>query len=213
MTLLNWDPSKGDPAEWSGLTKFVLPEIARCDVLPSRRKRHAEKVLIEDTLAGLEPAGEEPGPEWHVMEIPPRHEKQLVGNWDTWYQVADVATLNAGQAHRLLHCWERRNRGRHEQWWAHKPRTLKVDINYPLDTFVRIEVPPLKVQSALPTDRQVMVKEVMSPGWLMWAVAKEYERIYANWKHYGVWGHSIDDLGFERIKVDEDGVATLYVGS
>jgi len=53
----------------------------------------------------------------------------------------------------------------------------------------------------------------MSPGYLMWVVAKEYERIYKEHKKYGVWGHAMSDLGFERITVRPDGVVDLFIGS
>ncbi len=53
----------------------------------------------------------------------------------------------------------------------------------------------------------------MSPGYFLWTIAKEYERIYAEHEKYGVWGHAIGDLGFERITINEDGIVELFIGS
>ena len=45
-------------------------------------------------------------------------------------------------------------------------------------------------------------------------VAKEYKKIYKKDMKYGVWGHRIEDLFIEKIKVNTDkNIINVYVGS
>jgi hypothetical protein len=53
----------------------------------------------------------------------------------------------------------------------------------------------------------------MSIGYVLWAVAQEYKRIYRQHRKYGVWGHAITDLYFEGLDVQKNGNVTLLVGS
>jgi hypothetical protein len=85
--------------------------------------------------------------------------------------------------------------------------SLIVELDYPLRKIVRLTIPPAVFQT------DIGEYQIMSPGYLLWVVANEYRRIYANHEHYEIWGHGINDLNFEMIDVSDDGNAGLFIGS
>jgi len=85
--------------------------------------------------------------------------------------------------------------------------TLVVDIDYPLRKLVRLTIPPANFKTNLGEFH------MMSPGYFMWVIAKEYRRIYEHHEDYGIWGHGISDLVFELIDVQESGHVDLAIGS
>lgn len=104
-----------------------------------------------------------------------------------------------------------------DDWWQFKPRTLYVDIEYPLERGVRLTIKPMtiRVEEKKPgkKSRCVDTRSEMTVGYFLWSVAKEYERIYKEHEKYGVWGHAIEDLGFETIHINKNGVVDLFIGS
>lgn len=109
-----------------------------------------------------------------------------------------------------------------DRWYGYEPRELVVEISYPLEKSVRLRIPPMKrsypscaycVETAEKHDGEEHERLEMSPGYLLWVVAKEYTRIYREHEHYGVWGHAIGDFVFEGLEVDEAGVVHLGIGS
>lgn len=223
LGLLNWPPSRGanpHTHDWK-----LTPGAAAKD-LPAPKPQTpavAEKNLIDSLEAGVKP--EPPSKaEWSRMRrLKPRKKPLLAGMWHVWYQVDAVAALTLAQADDIVRacpCKGERKHDHFDNWWRYEPRPLWVDITYPLTRGVRLLVKPL-VRESLPC--KTCVKEVgrerdtkqsvMSPGYFLWTVAKEYERIYKEHKKYGVWGHGLEDLGFERITIRKDGVVDLFIGS
>lgn len=91
-----------------------------------------------------------------------------------------------------------------------EPKALMIPIMYPLGKGVNLTIKPYqrvwKMDSKEP-------RPDMTLGYILWCCAKEYERIYSEWKKYSVWGHSMDDLFFEGLILEGDGKANLMMGS
>lgn len=94
-----------------------------------------------------------------------------------------------------------------------QPRQLRVRLTYPLTTGVELLVRPMKIVDTLATGKVISTGKRMTLGYLAWAIAMEYRRIYIDWKQYGVWGHGIEDLYLERVKIKKGGRAEVFVGS
>lgn len=219
MTLHNWGPHKGSPQAWEVQRRYELKGIQRQDLDPVQPGQEAQ--LIEETFQAegyAVPAVADVDWDAPFEERQPRRRAgskglpALVGQWSTWYQVTDVATLSVGQAHELLHVWPRGERSDWTRWSDYAPRELTVEIDYPLRVPVRLTVPLLEIKTAGRRGAR-MLHRVMSPGYLLWVCAQEYRRIYQNYDRYGVWGHALSDLGFEGIGVSRKGSARLLMGS
>lgn len=236
MGLLNWPPSRG-PNPHEHANEYVPGAATREDIEPGRSPQseavEAEREAIESDLNDLNDAPEEEFSET-VSEISalgapfgePTPKRPLVGRWHAWYQVDDVARLTLEQAVAFVRaCKLEPEEAKHcdgdghlDDWYGYEPRTLTVDITYPLSIGVRLVVPPM-TRRIMPChacegdDAGSEDRAEMTAGYLLWMVAKEYERIYREHEKYGVWGHAIGDLGFEGIEVDEDGNATILMGS
>lgn len=74
--------------------------------------------------------------------------------------------------------------------------TLSINIDYPIRGTV-----------------QIKVKQASSLHDILLPVSKAYEQIYQRAKEFGVWGHSINDLFFERVSINEDGTCEISIGS
>lgn len=77
--------------------------------------------------------------------------------------------------------------------------TLSINIDYPIRG-IRGTV-------------QIKVKQASSLHDILLPVSKAYEQIYQRAKEFGVWGHSINDLFFERVSINEDGTCEISIGS
>ena len=86
-------------------------------------------------------------------------------------------------------------------------------INYPLATPATVRVRPFRTTMKYDDDT-VRVRHHMTVGWLLWSLARAYELIYAEHEKYGIWGHSIRDLCFETLVIDDRDAAArrAYVG-
>jgi hypothetical protein len=170
--------------------------------------------------------------------IPIEKDKPLMGEFRCDYHVATVATLTLEQAHTLLSVrtvtgYAKRPRehkpmfidrgldpdyvmapiyGRNSYLGEYEPKTLTTVINYPLSLDVKLTIPPFCVKFSWPDGRE-RERRNMSAGYMLWTIAKEYERIYAEHAKYGVWGHDIGDLHFEGFRIEEDGSTHLHIGS
>jgi len=222
--LLNWPPSRGPNPHDHG-HDFIPGNVTRKDMPkpPPNEGYVAEKEIIDT-------GGGELAKDLDVQEILPKlqtskvirrktKKKVLTGVWSVWYQVSDVASLTLAQADSIIKACPENGRkdDRHfDDWWAYEPRTLWVDIDYPLARGVRLAIAPMISRGHLCKVcgmKKPFERTVMSPGYFLWTVAKEYERIYKEHEKYGVWGHEMSDLGFERIRIAKDGVVDLGIGS
>jgi hypothetical protein len=96
-------------------------------------------------------------------------------------------------------CGSLRGRRRSE---APIPPTAIVDLDYPLSRIARVTIPPFWQNGP-----------VQSWGHILWQIARAYKQIYKQWKKWGVWGHSLDDLYYEGLAATRDGRLNLDVGS
>ena len=127
--------------------------------------------------------------------------KLLVGSWRMNYHVATVATLTPDQASTLL--FGTNSEDPHASWYEFEPRDLLVTIDYPLDPGVQVRIPA----------RAYSRRDMPSLGRFLLAIAREYQEIYRKPAKYGIWGHSLSDLYFERVTVSKHGMVELAVGS
>jgi len=79
-----------------------------------------------------------------------------------------------------------------------KPVTGKVIITYPLGKDLSYVVD---------------VKHCENVTELLWDVSQAYREIYRYPRKYGIWGHSINQLFFERVDVYPDGRIEIGIGS
>lgn len=118
------------------------------------------------------------------------------------YHVATVATLNEDQASTLL--FGTNDHDDYGFWYEFAARDLLVTIDYPLDKGVQVKISAEEIGGRHGT---------ASMGRFLLAVAKAYHDIYKKPKKYGIWGHGIDDLYFERVTIPKHGVVDLGIGS
>jgi hypothetical protein len=158
--------------------------------------------------------------------------RPIEGKFSCNYHVETVATLTLQQAVSLIYVREligtkqvRRGHGESvpssilsdndSQWGRHEfePRVFSVVIDYPLKTAVRLVVPLMTRKFVWRDEKENDQRTETSPGYLLWVIAREYQRVYREHEKYGVWGHGIGDLWFEGMEVAEDGVVGLWMGS
>lgn len=218
--LMNWPPSRG-----------VNPHVHKYDVTPSvsikdlpAPKQHRTAIAEKDLISEIQsPTFKLPRVKIRPRSMSvPRKQPLLAGTWKVWFQVEDVANLTLQQADAIIRACKETGEGRSldhfDNWCMFAPRPLWVDLTYPLTRGVRLCVKPV-VWKAKPCkacgDKHSwsLHRPTMSPGYFLWVVAQEYVRIYREHKKYGVWGHALSDLGFERITIRKDGVVDLYIGS
>jgi len=84
-----------------------------------------------------------------------------------------------------------------------EPTPITITLDYPLSRAVTITIKPYELHG----------HKYMDLGYVLWQVAKQYQRIYKQHKRYGVWGHMLDDLWFERLMIKKNGQAELFIGS
>jgi hypothetical protein len=213
--LLNWPPSRGPMPPWMRRERPMrIPEPLRAEVeRPARRARGAEAQLRRPPTR--------------------RQMRDLRGTPGTWWTGIHVATLGgitAAQAERLVHVsddpgragYRRVRRGGKRQEFPANA-AIRVRLSYPLSRDLVLTVRPytipggrrpMFVRSRARSGRRVE----MTVGYFLWAVAREYRRIYRRHRHWGVWGHGLDDLWFEIVEVTglgKDGVweADIGIGS
>jgi len=125
------------------------------------------------------------------------------------HHVDTVGELSVGHASRLIHGVIRGVRDLASDLGV---RTYRVQITYPLTMGVELSIRPALVTWRPP--KGTLVKGRATPlGYVLWMIAQEYRRIYSEWRRYGVWGHAIDDLYFEELRVLRGGRLGLVVGS
>lgn len=93
-------------------------------------------------------------------------------------------------------------------------RALKARLSYPLDSVAVVTIEPYTVRHRYERDGVAFHRDDrwMTVGWYLWSLAQAYQRIYDDWKKWGIWGHSIRDLVFEQVVIKDD-EAWIGVGS
>jgi hypothetical protein len=220
--LANWPPSRGKNPHTHNI-KYAIAVTHRKDGRPPKKLTREEiKQRREKAKKFLEEAekktkkGKKGKKKWFTVKRGRRKPRPLVGTWDVDYQVVAVASLTLEQAVRILSGTRiKPDVQRHDRWILHAAKPLTVTLNYPLSRSVTFTVPPLRRlhSGCRVCKRKGLKTKDMSLGAFLWIVAKEYQRIYRSHRKYGVWGHAIGDLWFERIIINREGKVHLFIGS
>ena len=137
-----------------------------------------------------------------------------VASWRLNLYVAEVVTLSLWQASRILSgIRERPTRDDFDDWYDLKQGELATVIDYPLNLAAILAIEPMKIVTVGGPKQKKTSRIEWRIGYFLWVVSKEYERIYKEHEHYGVWGHAMTDLAFERLTLTEDGMVHLGIGS
>lgn len=80
--------------------------------------------------------------------------------------------------------------------------TYTMAISYPLSTTAEVIIEPYMWYGQA---RQ-------NVGWILWSIAQAYEYIYTRADDYYVWGHALNDLIYEIIKIKDDKI-NIFLGS
>lgn len=131
---------------------------------------------------------------------------KLAGSWHGNYHLPTVATLTEEQADLLpgVPSSGKDAESIWHPWFDFEPRDLVVMIDYPLDEPVKVLVQ---------AEEYVHPSGLPSFGRFVLAIARKYAEIYRDPKRYGIWGHGLGDLYFERVSIPKDGPVTLFIGS
>ena len=217
----NNPPSRGKPEP---IREYIPGAVTRQDIPfphPDEAAK-AEKEIIEKPVV--------PAVGFEATAIPLCNDKPklpLFGEWRCNYHIATVSSLTLDQASRLLHLdplikstGELVYPQRPLNWWRYeKPSLLEVDISYPLSMAVRLRIPSFTRRTIHPVGccgrekEEVTVSQDFTEGYYLWMISQEYKRIYKEWEKYGVWGHALTDLYFERVSILGNGLSEIGIGS
>jgi len=148
--------------------------------------------------------------------------RALIENRRRWrYEISagvtDMLMIDVGSADVLVKGLLRpSNKEEKRPWMFSHPigylptRTIIVDLNYPLCKTARVTIEPL-VEKRKTKNGSYDLKS-MSVGYVLWQLSQAYLTIYKSHKLWGVWGHGISDLHFERFELD-DNIGRVDVGS
>jgi hypothetical protein len=213
--LLNNPPSRGCTAHQSE-TEFVVPDYAMKIVerpKPTHEKEAERKAIFEemgksfqDVVNGLPSTATV----FEEVSLDKEEKNALEGKWKCNYHVKDVSTLTLQQANVFLHLCG--NGGNDEKWYDFEtPDVLSVTLNYPLSKDAVICIRPFK--RIIHCKDKAMEHVRISPGYVLWMLAKAYKEIYERHEEFGIWGHGIGDLVFESLSVDKHGNLSVGIGS
>lgn len=158
------------------------------------------------------------------------------GSWSTNIHVDTLASLTLLQALNVVYVesaeikrTEKRVRRRRADRWRKRQKAMvrylrfpreaiRTRIDYPLNVPLDLVVKPYSLAWRRHRASSRMRGDTMNPAYFLWVLAREYRRIYRQHRRYGIWGHAIGDLWFERIRImrpGKDGIwrAELSVGS
>lgn len=204
---LNWPPSRGPTPRWMRRRLgYVVPSV-EVIALPIRKKERSPTGGPGSTYLSL----------WQQIEacatLRPRQWK-LVGG-------ASLGRFSKGSLHRatletsLPVLTNRLSK-------TSRARPLIFDLSYPLSRIARVTIRPYVTRrlvtirddetKRLTKKTRVVEHEEMNVGYVLWQLARAYQRIYREHRKYGVWGHAIEDLWFEGMEIRGD-VGHVEIGS
>ena len=226
-SLLNWPPSRGPMPAWMrAKPKYKIPEveIEAVEMVPDRRRWMKPATEIKRVVPKPAPPKSKKNRRTRsgcVIVI-----KDLIAEYNAQREldlrlntyVATIATLKSPRQWDLIGGAELRPcKGR----GSRKPgtpkfyaivtnfipeRTITIDLSYPLRKIARVTVRPyVRVSSGHKSEN-------MSIGYVLWQLARAYKQIYRRHAFWGVWGHAITDLCFERFTLS-DNIGHVSIGS
>jgi hypothetical protein len=228
--LMNWWPALGpEPKSHSAERKLIVPKtivkdasvkpspmavIERATILATATDDEgllkeldldADGEIKELDLEAVSPKGEK-----FVKKLSKSKRRKRSFDRDFWlcHRVESVAGLSVEVARSVIIAAcpaPKKSRVPVSTGWNMEAKPITVTLDYPLSRACEVTIKPYKVWKDGP--------EYMEIGYVLWVLAQEYLRIYREHKRYGVWGHMMGDLYFERLTLDKKGHGTLYVGS
>jgi hypothetical protein len=210
--LANWWPALG-PEPKHRERKLIIPDPIVKDA-PARPTPTAviERATINATLADDDKAlGLDDRPPKPVkLKKLRKHKRYYARDFYLSHHVASVASLSLDVARNVIiaACPVPKKHARYrpvDTGWNMEPKSITVTLDYPLSRACEITIKPFRLWKGGP--------DCMDIGYVLWTLAKQYERIYKEHKRYGVWGHMMGDLYFERLTIDKKGRGSLFVGS
>jgi len=127
--------------------------------------------------------------------------------------ITDLLSLTPRQASRLVWGLDRTDGRKRAHLASELPaREFNVLLDYPLSHRALITIKPFRTVSKGPGGKTHQSDERQTLGYVLWQLAQAYQRLYAEDEKWGIWGHSIDDLVFERVEMQDD-VIRVGVGS
>jgi hypothetical protein len=233
LGLMNWPPSRGPQPKWmSPATTYLIPNL-KIEMVewvhgPKGRRAMVPASLPERVVTPPLP-GQKRGPV--KMKVGVAHKiKDIIAASNTqraWslslgHHVDTMATLTGEQwglvggaaLVRRLGSPSKKYGAHYASYESFLPddKAIIVDITYPLNKIARVTVEPFRTKFKLRDGKVHTSEPRMSVGYLLWALARAYQKVYEEHEAYGVWGHAIGDLVFERLEI-KDNIGVLSVGS
>jgi hypothetical protein len=210
--ITNWPPAKGPkPPHLQVTEKRIESKPPIRSEFKFRQPADAvlERAILLDTIGDPEVAKISEG----VKVVHPANDYQVLESYERDFRlshhVGSIANLSALDARKLVSGWSVR---RKKFEWLLPPRATTVPITYPLSLGVKLKITPYHYVVEFADDTDLCETE-LSLGYVLWVIAKEYVRIYEEWKRYKIWGHELWDLWFKRLTVTKSGRAELVVES
>lgn len=206
-TLLNWPPSRGPMPDW--MEKGPVIEVPKITLLTSERapRSDSERAMIAESVETIQEAIATGVPQDGVKtftlgDVRKKRDEQQKWDLSMSHHLASIAPLDVRIAERLVSGVS--HNGRLSFQTALPERTYRVVLDYPLSVDVVLSIPPLIITSRKRPGREERPPRLhQTVGYLAWVIAKTYQdTIYADWERFGVWGHAITDLWFERMRID-----------
>jgi len=195
MPLLNWPPSKGPlPPHLKVARSEVTLKLKRRDFQfrqppqASAERRHLLEAVMD--------VHDDPKVEEKVgMEFGVKEKKDTEFILD--HPLALLAKLTFEEADLLVH-----GVGTSTDLLTRRlpAKRYEIPLTYPLTVGVELRVDPFELTRTMGDGKKIR-EDRMSIGYLLWVVAQEYRRIYADWKVYRPWGHGIEDLTFKTMAI------------
>lgn len=202
--LMNWPPSRGPQPEWLAKgPEIIVPETTMKRFQRVARAPEPEQELVED-LEDPNPAASELPRKISFADLRREMEEQFKWNIRLMYHIETVASLELSVVEKLLY-------GIDEDGHYQKTlptRTYGVIIGYPLSVDVALTIPPLTIKSR----RTGKERQEQNVPYLLWTIARAYAHIYEHWEDHGVWGHALNDLWFEQLRINGEELS-IGIGS
>lgn len=237
MGLMNWPPSRGPMPAWMrSKPEYVIPEPEiemiewTLDTSKGGYKKPATPIKVIPTkpapkavkLRGARGAKKGSLRVFFRKDLIASHDAEREFDLSLNAHVATMATLKPEQLDLVggaVLVEPNRRRGIRKSYASIDTRlptrAITVDISYPLCKIARVTVKPYTYRSARSRSgphRGDRGYENMSVGYLLYQLARAYKTIYKSHAKWGVWGHAITDLVFERLKI-KDNVGEVSIGS
>jgi len=151
----------------------------------------------------------------YIRRVRAQRPEPLCGNFFCYLHLDTLASLTLEQADRmttLVHVEEEEIKDPNTNWTDFQPRSIETTLSYPFMRSVKLTIQPYEIEFTR-GEESWKRSNIMTAGYFLWTIARTYRDIYARHEHFGVWGHALDDLYFEGVVIDSDGIAEVLLGS